>query len=366
MQHVGCFIRGLKEAIRVEVEAVRPMTLTVVVGLAKLFEAKTTTTSKRNIAYLEPRRAYPFPIENNRTNVPVIQKFSPTKIEERRKKGLCFHCDEKIGPRHFCKKLFILEACYPNEEDAGNDELDPDVDSIEEVSTISLHAITGTPSPQKIRVRGLSGRYRVTILIYSASTHNFLNEEVATKLGLDSNIEGMLDVQVASGERLASKANAISQPIPQWVEPIKDKIVANSELQRLVQRCKDDEALGPWKYQDVHPVFHISLLKRHLGSEVEVQSTLPKAEDVTDHVLPQAILDQKQIKGKHFLLVHWKGFSSAKATWENLEEFMVKFPSFTLEDKGVYGREDMIQTKHALTDSLGVQASCVSLLDFLA
>ncbi|XP_057487988.1 uncharacterized protein LOC130774018 [Actinidia eriantha] len=45
-QQVGCFISGLKEVIRVEVQAARPATLSAAVGLARLYEAKISSHNK--------------------------------------------------------------------------------------------------------------------------------------------------------------------------------------------------------------------------------------------------------------------------------------------------------------------------------
>ena len=40
-----------------------------------------------------------------------IQKITSAQMEERRKKGLCYYCDEKWQPRHKCKglKLFMID-----------------------------------------------------------------------------------------------------------------------------------------------------------------------------------------------------------------------------------------------------------------
>ena len=41
-----------------------------------------------------------------------IKRLTPAWINERRKRGLCYNCDEKWGVRHKCKnaKLFLLEG----------------------------------------------------------------------------------------------------------------------------------------------------------------------------------------------------------------------------------------------------------------
>ncbi|KAA8547499.1 hypothetical protein F0562_003928 [Nyssa sinensis] len=150
-QHVSCFISGLKESIRIEVQASRPTTLSATVGLARLYEAKLTTASKHSTPPMKVHRPFPTVPDGRR---PTIRKFSPTEIEERRKQGLCFHCNDKYRPRHLCKKLFILEACYPDDvvEDCGETiEFDEEaaMENIDEAPTISLHAISGTHTPKQ-------------------------------------------------------------------------------------------------------------------------------------------------------------------------------------------------------------------------
>ncbi|KAA8549803.1 hypothetical protein F0562_001487 [Nyssa sinensis] len=43
---------------------------------------------------------------------------------------------------------------------------------------------------------------------------------------------------------------ALSHPIPNWVEAIKEEVTSNLTLKELVQRVEEGEALGPWKLQD--------------------------------------------------------------------------------------------------------------------
>ena len=40
-----------------------------------------------------------------------IKRISPAQMEERKKQGLCYNCDEKCIPSHRCKnaKLFLLD-----------------------------------------------------------------------------------------------------------------------------------------------------------------------------------------------------------------------------------------------------------------
>ena len=72
-QQVGCFISGLRESIRVEVQAARPSSLTTAVGLARLYEAKVTT---KRLPIMETRRTVPPSLEGSRPAFPSIKKFT--------------------------------------------------------------------------------------------------------------------------------------------------------------------------------------------------------------------------------------------------------------------------------------------------
>jgi hypothetical protein len=38
-----------------------------------------------------------------------IKRLTPEELNERQEKGLCFKCNDKYGPGHRCKKLFMIE-----------------------------------------------------------------------------------------------------------------------------------------------------------------------------------------------------------------------------------------------------------------
>ena len=40
----------------------------------------------------------------------------PEELAEWRKKGLCFHCNNKYNPGHNCPKFFKIEACWEEED----------------------------------------------------------------------------------------------------------------------------------------------------------------------------------------------------------------------------------------------------------
>lgn len=88
----------------------------------------------------------------------------------------------------------------------------------------------------------------------------------------------------------------------------------------------------------VHPVFHVSLLKKAVGNyqEEEALPTQLEGEDY-DSVEPEAILATRLVKqhGEEVqqLLIQWKGKPTEEATWEDAILIKSQFPAFNLEDK---------------------------------
>ncbi|XP_070672503.1 uncharacterized protein [Malus domestica] len=85
----------------------------------------------------------------------------------------------------------------------------------------------------------------------------------------------------------------------------------------------------------IHPVFHVSCLKKHLGPGVSPLTTLPVVtEDGLQSREPMSILQRRVYrKGNGAgvqLLIHWKGSKEEDATWEDYDELAKKFPDFFL------------------------------------
>jgi len=85
----------------------------------------------------------------------------------------------------------------------------------------------------------------------------------------------------------------------------------------------------------LHPVFHVSLLKEHLGPAPIALGNVP---DLDDHGLlaaePVAILGRKLGKKGNravvYLLVQWANKPREEATWELYSEMEAKYPTFNL------------------------------------
>jgi len=84
----------------------------------------------------------------------------------------------------------------------------------------------------------------------------------------------------------------------------------------------------------IHDVFHVSLLRKHLGPVTPSSPELPPV-SVTSVSLPQpeVILDRRVIRKGNYhpkseILVKWVG-----APWENEWRFSKSYPDFLLVDK---------------------------------
>jgi hypothetical protein len=137
----------------------------------------------------------------------VVWKLSPAELKDRRDKGLYFNCDDKFSPGHRCKKLFLIEGTYEDEANDPGDEEERGVgdDNEIEIPEISLHAISGLPTPQTMRILGVIKEAQVALLADTGSTHNILSTELAEQLGLEPDKHTSFEVMVASGKRLCSK-----------------------------------------------------------------------------------------------------------------------------------------------------------------
>ena len=71
--------------------------IVLTIGLARLYEVRNHSQG-----------LFKFHEAQNSSMPMSIKRLSTEKIDERMKKGLCFKCNEQFGPRHRCKKLFMI------------------------------------------------------------------------------------------------------------------------------------------------------------------------------------------------------------------------------------------------------------------
>ncbi|XP_020587083.1 uncharacterized protein LOC110029232 [Phalaenopsis equestris] len=216
-QQIGCFVSGLKNAIRVDVQACNTISLSAAIGLARFYESRMYEQQKRG--YVEPPNAPstmghpPLPSASlTRARNPTIKRLSSTELQERRMHELCFNCDEKFSPSHRCKKLFLIEGIFPS-IDEPLEETTKEEEAEEKILEISFHAISGNTTHQTMRFFGKIGDFGVTILVDSGSTYNFMNSKLATKMRIYPAKKEEFSVQVADGNKMKSEGLCEKLPI---------------------------------------------------------------------------------------------------------------------------------------------------------
>uniref|UniRef100_A0A2N9J8Y4 Reverse transcriptase n=1 Tax=Fagus sylvatica TaxID=28930 RepID=A0A2N9J8Y4_FAGSY len=190
---LSCFMSGLRDDVRLAVKMQGPRGLGEAYALAKIQEEYLATC----------RRGYRPGFDNNRSNwqstpfaqpgkgelktpdtrispkPPVIvQKLTPMQMSERRKKGLCFNCDEKWNPDHKCARRRIYEMVAVTE---------------------------GSPAPNTMRVTSKIKQGKAVVLLDTGSTHNFLDWKLARNLKLTIDTSKTFKVKVANGAVINTK-----------------------------------------------------------------------------------------------------------------------------------------------------------------
>lgn len=83
----------------------------------------------------------------------------------------------------------------------------------------------------------------------------------------------------------------------------------------------------------IHPIFHVSLLKKRVGSGTVLSPTLPQFDQQGEVIwMPKEILDVATVREKRHMvtkwLIHWNGLPKEDATWELAQTIATRFPSF--------------------------------------
>ncbi|XP_042954591.1 uncharacterized protein LOC122291003 [Carya illinoinensis] len=220
---IGTFVDGLKPWLAKEIKLNQPRSLQEVMRMAEILE-ESTHIEKRHSKDMGSKVSKPL-----QTKVPwkdkegeasaskpkpyEVKKLSREEVQERIKKGLCFKCGDKWSKEHKCRagQAYVLLEDGSNEvedethEETSSEELKQErAESSESLgeAELSLNAISGVPRPTSMRVMVWVGKFEVTLLVDSGSTHNFVNSNIVTKIGLKSCAINPFEVKVANGDKL--------------------------------------------------------------------------------------------------------------------------------------------------------------------
>ncbi|RYR38078.1 hypothetical protein Ahy_A09g043029 [Arachis hypogaea] len=208
---LDCFTGGLHPELKREVKARSPASLLQGVSLAKLFEERFFLSSSRwKSSYPPPQHTVPKPSPGSNpmtlspnptspllptpTSSTKLRKLSPTEIQFRREKGLCFTCDERFSPSHKCatKHYFLIQTTEAIPEDPPikeeNTEIKQPDDFGEHIPEDSHHlsynALTGIPAKRSIRFTGTVKGRELRVLMDGGSSDNFIHPALTKRLAV--------------------------------------------------------------------------------------------------------------------------------------------------------------------------------------
>ncbi|WMV39249.1 hypothetical protein MTR67_032634 [Solanum verrucosum] len=158
---------------------------------------------------------------NALSRVPV-KRLSPTEMQQRREKGLCYYCDEKYTTNHRCKtlpRILLLEddldtLLSATEQLTSDEMLAEELHALEMQAhfTIFYHALSGGHSLTILRFKGYVRGSPVVILLDGGSTHNFIQPRLANFLNFVISPTTNFSVVVGNGQRL--RCEGVVQDVP--------------------------------------------------------------------------------------------------------------------------------------------------------
>ena len=164
-------------------------------------------------------------LTNTRTKIP-IKKISATQMEERKKKGLCYNCDDKWVLGHKCKNatLFLLEGVEMTQDSDSGEQFAEIEDGVttargqEEMVEveITLYALVGSPTLGTMRVKGRIKTISLVFLVDFGSTHNFIDASVIPGLYILVDESQILKVKVANGDTI--KTQGLCKDVPVYLQ----------------------------------------------------------------------------------------------------------------------------------------------------
>ncbi|KAK1664958.1 hypothetical protein QYE76_053117 [Lolium multiflorum] len=198
-QRADLFVGGLPDYIRVDVEMREPEDLQTAMYYARAYEQRAIAMQQ---VYAQPRAA---------------------------PQGLCFNCDEKYAPGHTCARLFYLETVDDADVEALTAELAAATVTEAGVTTyapvdasafvVSLHAMAGIKTAKTMLLPVTINGERLTALVDTGSTHNFLSNTAMRRLALQPAGSEKYSVTVANGDRLTCQGVARQVPVLVGDEP---------------------------------------------------------------------------------------------------------------------------------------------------
>ena len=115
-----------------------------------------------------------------------MEHLSQAKMEERRRLGLCFNCNEKFGRGHnrVCQRIFLIDLAAANDDDDDAEE------SASDEPIVLVLAISGIRTRETMQMGITIGGASFLALLDLGSSHNFITEDAAARTNLVLVLQG--------------------------------------------------------------------------------------------------------------------------------------------------------------------------------
>ncbi|PRQ25670.1 putative succinate dehydrogenase (quinone) [Rosa chinensis] len=237
---LSCFIGGLKEDIRVDVQAQKPRSLYEACELARVYETRNEghrnslkgchshSTHKATVTPYSPNAHKSTSINHQaKSTGPVFtsraghtssgsRKLSEAEYEARRARNQCFFCEEPYKPRQNCRKkgqLMVMEIVPAESElaDPTDDtqllEVPPIIDLDEPLIRLQVMGDNHSKAAT-MQVKGRFHGRTVHVLINSGATHNFIHPHLLRGTKVHVHHLPPLNVILASGAKMKTQGEA--------------------------------------------------------------------------------------------------------------------------------------------------------------
>ncbi|KFK24096.1 hypothetical protein AALP_AAs58075U000100, partial [Arabis alpina] len=276
-------------------------------------------------------------------------RLSPAEYEEKKRKGLCFKCDEKYFVGHNCmnkelRVMLVVNGCEielneDGEESMAGEELEEEQ---KEFMELSLQSFLGISSPTTTKVRGLIGRTEIIIMLDSGATHNFISPDVVKKTKLRPQKNNSYEISLGTGITVQSLGSlgvckAVKFLMQEWefqadfisLELGNADIILGIQWLRTLGKCQVD-----W---ETHEISFI-----HKGGMITIHG---------DHSLhtPQrsskAVLQNMEESDESNSMMEWKKHEVLQGIHPHIEVLLEEFGGVFAEPTGLpplRGREHAI------------------------
>ncbi|WVZ84118.1 hypothetical protein U9M48_031179, partial [Paspalum notatum var. saurae] len=212
---VSKFVAGLKDEIRLVVEAQMPPNVSRASVIAKIQQRLLENQRLKQTEWASSSKSVlPGAKSEAKPQTQAQPLWRERQLREyRRTNGLCFQCGEKFTPGHMeiCAKrpkaqvnaLAINDLDQKLSDEVLN-QLSQEEDLTAQFYNLSLHAIAGTEGVACVRLRSIVNKKVMLILVDSGSSNSFINSSFVTTAGLQTVPAPTRQVKVASGHTLTT------------------------------------------------------------------------------------------------------------------------------------------------------------------